>query len=336
MLNTHRAQFLKLVSERELIPSLKTFNDTVLFYYLGRLACEQSTGQLLEIGTGGSTYPLLELSSDFEREFTLIDYNQLVVDSITTKRAVKHFAKARTNVLIQDSVKLTTTDAIAYAHIDGSKNYRIALHDLEFSTANLAPNGLICQDDYGNNKWATVTDAVYTMINNKQLQMLFVGDSSAWLTRPEYYEHWMSVLRTDTEFAALGPFLNIADSAVQEKYPGYFFMQSLMTPKPENISEEMFDYYDQLLSFNSEQYLQMPYAEQSAPAYHFRRVNNGFALSLNWHELRGDSWPKDPPQTREEIDQLPESVRNELINVHHITDLYAQVQHSLSPRCRRL
>jgi hypothetical protein len=85
---------------------------------------------------------------------------------------------------------------LCYCHLDGSKDYKIALNDLQFSTDNLSVNGLICQDDYGNNKWPTVTDAVQDMISAGKLVMLVVGDSSAWLTRPEYYDHWMDQFAT--------------------------------------------------------------------------------------------------------------------------------------------
>lgn len=336
MLKTHLAKFLKLVANDQLIPSLKTFSDTVLFYYLGRLACNHAVGNLFEIGAGGSTYPLLELSDDFQKKFILVDINKSVVESLLTQDILQHFAQANISIDHSDSSTLTAVDSeLAYCHIDGSKNYHIALHDLELCTANLGKNGLICQDDYGNNKWSTVTDAVHAMIGQGQLQMLAVGDSSAWLTKPEYYNSWINALHADAEFNTLVPFLNLVDSSVQEKYPSYFFMQSLLTKRPDSVTADVFNYYDQLLDFNSDKYLKMPYAEQSTPGYQFRRKPNGFALETNWQELRGDSWPKYPPQTREEIDQLPEYIKNELVNLHHINDLYAQVASSISPRCIR-
>lgn len=36
-------------------------------------------------------------------------------------------------------------------------------------------------------------------------------------------------------------------------------------------------------------------------------------LNSYWNNVRGDSWPVDPPNNREEFDQLPESVRQELM-----------------------
>jgi len=34
--------------------------------------------------------------------------------------------------------------------------------------------------------------------------------------------------------------------------------------------------------------------------------------------LQGPDWPKEPPQTFEDIVQLPQNVKNEIINLHKI------------------
>lgn len=337
MFKTHQAKFLKLVHNGSLKPALKTYNDTLLFYYLGSLAAAQTNGNLLEIGVGGSTYPMIELSEQYQKRFILIDRVQKSIDNILTDKIQQIFNQANIDVHCLDSLKLPETSIgnIGYCHIDGSKNYRITLGDLEFCANNLCVNGLICQDDYGNNKWPAVTDSVHTLINRGDLVMLFVGDSSAWLTKPEYYAHWMSLLKLDLEFNTLIPLLNIVDSSVQEKFPAYFFMQSLLTVIPDDITESAFDYYDQLLALSTQGYLQMPYMNQSTTGIHLRHKPAEYVLALNWSDIRGESWPVNPPVTKEEIDQLPNFVRDELVNLHQFADLYAQVPNSLSIRCVR-
>lgn len=319
------AKFLKLVKQNLIIPALKSFSDTLLFYYIGHLALTHSKGSLIEIGVGGSTYAMLELSQTNQRPCAMIDMDQQRLQQYT---AVEFFADATTQKHAISSLKLynTAITDLAYCHLDGSKDYRIAVNDLEYCAQHLAQNGIICQDDYGNNKWPTITDAVQHMIQTNQLIMLIAGDSSAWLTRPEFRDHWMQLFANDAEFQGLAPFVNLQSSAGLHREPEYFYMQA---PPPGShlpqATQDMLDYYNDLLSLQHQDYLSMPYREQSMPGIQFR-TQNRYVLQQHWDQLRGNSWPQSAPGTRQQINELPQWIKHELTTMHNIVDLYAVVQ----------
>jgi hypothetical protein len=322
---THRAKFLQLVKQEKIIPSLKSYSDTLLFYYIGHLAVANNAGSLFEVGVGGSTYPLVELSEQHQRKFVVVDIDLSRLHEFAN---LKFFKKAVLEHHNFNSNKLpsTTITDLLYCHIDsfGSKDYATTVGDLEFCTKHLVTNGVICQDDYGNNKCSTVTDAVQHMIHTGQLVMLLVGDSSCWLTKPKYYDHWMKQFATDAEFTTLAPFLNIRQSAQLHKYPNYLFMQAMM-PSESVKDHKTLNFYNSLLSFDHKNYLQMPYQSLSMIGSRFRK-KSCYVLCLEWDELRGTDWPEHAPATRDAIDQLPEWVKQELSNVHQITDLYAMTE----------
>lgn len=323
----HRAKFLSLVKQGKIIPSLKTFSDTLLFYYVGHMVLDRVPGNLFEIGVGGSTHALMNLSEQHQQTFNVIDTDHLrLSDYINTE----FFPNAIKNVYAIDSLDLHTINLtnLNYCHIDGSKDYNITLNDLEYCTQHLGHNGIICQDDYGNHKWPTVTDAVQYMIHTGRLVMLIVGDSSAWLTRPEYYEYWMNQFDNDKEFRILSTFVNIRQSKILNKNPNYLFMQSHISETNEiKIDDHTIDYYNDLLGFNHQNYLQMPYRLQSMPGIRFRvRSTPKYLLEEIWQQIRGDQWPHDPPTSREDIDNLPSWIKQELHDLHHISDLHVTME----------
>ena len=71
-LKTNNTRFLKLVAKNIICPALKTYADTVLFYYLGYLATSNTLGDIVEIGVGGSTHPLIELAETNGKIFFII------------------------------------------------------------------------------------------------------------------------------------------------------------------------------------------------------------------------------------------------------------------------
>lgn len=310
---TNQAKFIKLVSNNKIEPALKSYADTLLFYYLGSLAITTSDGNILEIGVGGSTYPLLDLSERSNKKFVIVDLNQKRLDYYSNQ---EYFSKSIIEKHLVSSLKLDSTDIknLSYCHLDGSKDYKIAINDLEFCTKNLVTNGLICQDDYGNNKWPAVTSATQDMIYEGKLKMLLVGDSSAWLTRPEYYDYWQNLLSRDVEFDMLSKFLNITDKTTSVL--GYRFMHAGLDIR-RDISNFDFDYFDSLLTYDSRHYLRMPYTGQSRPALRFTEYIR-YNLTDFWNTVRQDTWPVDPPRTEEDINNLPTWIKDELVNTHKV------------------
>jgi hypothetical protein len=323
----HRAKFLSLVKQDKITPSLKTFNDTLLFYYVGHLALNKALGNLFEIGVGGSTHVLMNLSEQHQRDFHVVDVD---LHRLTHYSNTDLFPDAikQTHVVSSLDLQEINLTNLCYCHIDGNKDYMITVNDLEYCTQHLGHNGIICQDDYGNHKWPTVTDAVQHMIHTGKLVMLIVGDSSAWLTRPEYYEYWMNQFANDKEFETLSMFVNIRQSKVLNKNPNYLFMQSHVPETNQSrVDDHVIDYYNDLLSFNHQNYLQMPYREQSMPGIRFRiHPTPRYLLQQVWQQLRGDQWPQDPPTNAEEINNLPNWIKQELHDLHYISDLHATME----------
>jgi hypothetical protein len=311
---TNNAKFTRLVSEGKIDSSLKTYSDSLLFYYLGYLAASVHDGEFLEIGVGGSTYVLSELSELFGRNFNIVD---LELERLTEFSNNKYFTNAKNIQYNISSTKLINKNinALIYCHIDGDKSYEIAKSDLEFCLSKLTTNGIICQDDYGNNKWPMVTDIIHELLHAGKLKILIVGDSSCWVTLPKYYDYWYNMFDQDYEFKLLGKFLNIAKNA------NYLYMNSTYQPKPMVDSNEL-DYFDSLLQYESVAYLQMPYMSQSTPGIYFRRSKK-YKLNSIWYDIRGHNWPV-APISKEDIDNLPTWIKDEIYNLHKIHDMYLQ------------
>lgn len=320
-----QGKVFKLVKQSKIGSSLKTYADTILFYYLGYLSATKNNGNLSEIGVGGSTYVLLELSEILQNNFYIFD-----IDKPSTEQFIKSefWLNSKPKVYIDDSVNLHSYENLptfSYCHIDGSKNYNTTVSDINFYLSHLSHNGIICQDDYGNSKWPTVTDAVKFLESTNQIKTILVGDSSIWFTKPEYYEFWMNLLETDYEFSLLKFLCNIVSSELLGKTPKYLFLQSLFNKQSlDTYSAEEKKYFKNILDTETTGYLQMPYTLQS-------RIGNSlyenvivYKLSQIYNTLRGDSWPQSIPSTKEDIDNLPEWVKDELITLHGI-DLYAGI-----------
>ena len=68
----------------------------------------------------------------------------------------------------------------------------------------------------------------------------------------------------------------------------------------------------------------MPYPRQSEPGNKLRRRPGGpYLLTSIWSTIRGDSWPVDPPVTKQQIIELSPLIKDEIVKTHHL-DLYFQ------------
>jgi len=337
---TNNAQFLQLVKDNKIIPSLKSYSDTLLFYYIGFLALSSSDDDIIEIGVGGSTYVLYELSEKFNRTFQLVDISK---ENINTRTHDILYNNIPINHWVMPSEKLhshkSEFNKFAYCHIDGSKDYNITISDLMFCLNHLGDGGIICQDDYGNNKWPTITSAITELIYTEKVKPIIVGDSSIWITKPEYYEYWMNKIKQDNEMEWLGNFVNLVSSKNKNDKHEYYYINFLSCDKKIFENQNAINYFDQLLSYGTnkstnsdgEGYLQMPYIKQSAPGYYIvpKGIKSYYYISSSdvWDNIKGDDWPSNPPRSLKEINELPNSVKQELkelhkINIFELADLY--------------
>lgn len=268
---SNNIKFFKIKSIYNLKNPLKTFNDSLLFYYLGHLALKNQ-GDILEIGGGGSSYLLYELSEKSDRPFTLCDLNPKFTDY-----HLPCFSSAKVNPIIGKSEMLPYKSLLpfSYCHIDGDKDYSVTLNDLNYCLTSLAKNGLLCQDDYGNNKFPTVSQAVYKVISENKAKIILVGDSSIWLTKPEYYDYWMQVLDSDYEFNLLSSYIGIQESDKQLSYtPRYFFLNSMRWLDESTIrysktkfTEEELKFLNTIHKYQNDSFLKMPYLGQSSSGF---------------------------------------------------------------------
>jgi hypothetical protein len=321
------------VDKSSISPALKSFNDTLLFYYLGYLAIKNTQADILEIGIGGSTYPLRELSANLDCILYVNDIDPGRLDRYCN--SVNGINDTKTKKVLKSSTALTSSDVtpLGYVHIDGDKKYSITLNDLKFSYANLSPMGLICQDDYGNNKWPTVTNAVNAMVDRNEFEILFVGDSSAWLTRKDDHAAWISLLNQDFEFGLLKELLSIhSSSEVLAFTPTYFFMNSCLystTMLSASVDTSKLDtkipYYNKLIGYSKNLYLKMPYVEQSMTGRTIitspDQINIVYNITTIWDKIKGPSWPNSAPITEDDIVNLPDWIKIEITDILNL-DLF--------------
>lgn len=316
-----RAKVLDLVNQKTITPALKTYTDSVLFYYLGYLSASKHLGEISEIGLGGSTSILLELSELCKKTLIAIDCDKQILNHYAD---MKHWPESEIVTIHDLSSNLLTYKNIpnfSYCHVDGNKDYKITLSDLEFYLNKLELNGLICQDDYGNNKWPTVTDAVKELEYQGKLKIILVGDSSVWVTRPEYYDYWMQLLVNDYEFSLLSSLCQVINSVRLNKIPAYFFLQSLSSDALlENYSASEQEYFNNILNLDApDVYLQAPYKSQSTMGIALKyNTFGGYYLTEIYDNLRGPDWPIETPTTLNEINNLPDWVKDEIQLTHNI------------------
>lgn len=269
-------KFLELATKNKSFTPLKSFSDSLLFYFVGSM-CLSNDGDILEIGCGGSTYVLYELATKYNRLFTLCDLRESYADM-----HFPYYSECNVNAIIDYSSTLTNHEIkpIVYTHVDGDKNYNTTSNDLQFCIDNLAPYGIICQDDYGNNKWPSITQAVANFVQQGKLKIIIVGDSSVWLTKPEYYDYWMDTLANDREFNILMAYLGMQESKkILECDPNYLFINTLnYAPMWRDQIVDNYQYIKGLCSSDElrllrdihaykdkAQFLKMPYPGQSEP-----------------------------------------------------------------------
>ena len=228
----------------DLVPApLKTYADSILFYEFGRSAPQ---GKLFEIGVGGSTYLMLQLAEDLDVPFYLCDVDQSKIDEYMKWQ--HHWHCAEIHILNEDSDEIELNEKFVYLHLDGSHTYNKTINSINWSINHLKENGLICIDDYGNNKHPEVTRATHDLIQQNIVKMIMVGDSSCWVTTPEYYEHWLNVI----ENKMTGYIKDLL--GISWVKPGKYYYRQAHHAKP--VETELHNY-------NSNRYLQMPYPEQT-------------------------------------------------------------------------
>lgn len=322
---TDRAVFLSLVAQSIIPPCLKSYSDTLLFFYLGYMASSHP-GSFLEIGVGGSSYPLIEISKLTQKRLHLVDTDNHSLERITDCSMLDSNLVTAW-CMPSDKLCSKNIDDLVYCHIDGSKNQVVAKSDLEFCLKHLAPMGLICQDDYGNNKWPTVTALIHDMIQQKLAQIVLIGDSSIWITRPEFHHGWMQCIKQDAEMTLLAHFVNMCSARdILETNEDYYFLNAMTTEHVYFDNRECLDYFDRLLSNHQGNYLDMPYPDQSDPGYFMAMAHQSPPYTLSqqqvWDNLKGLNWPPLAPQSRQHIDNLPENIKHEIAQ-HHKIDLYS-------------
>ena len=191
----------------------------------------------------------------------------------------------------------------------------------------LSTNGLICQDDYGNNKWPTITDTVKQFESENKIKIILIGDSSAWITKPEYYDYWMTLLKSDYEFNLLRAFCNIVSSCELNQPSNYLFLQSLISDSlSDDYTSAEHEYFNNLTclsqvleskELNVKPYLQMPYKDQSCPGYALKNnIGEHYKLSDVYTQLKGPDWPDKVPMTKKDIEELPDWIKQELQDIH--------------------
>lgn len=256
------SDFLGMVSGREIVPPLKTWSDTLLFYLLGMVASEVCDGDIMEIGVGGSTYPLCEIAMKQSKNMHLVDNEDLhrIDDFIHERWAGDHIKKYRINSTALSCSSIPTT---CYVHIDGGKRYSVTMSDIKLSSKILGSMGLICQDDYSNSRWPEVTFAVHDALHQGCLRMLIVGDSSAWLCRSEDHSKWCQIIKTHHEISMLSGLVNLVHRTSEENPNGWFFMNGVIAKQHRVVAN---DYHARIsLHGFSEKYLILPYPQQSRP-----------------------------------------------------------------------
>lgn len=332
MINTilDKCKFLEVCQsdgiQQRLVPtSLKTYADTLLFYYLGYLAIKYSSGNVLEIGIGGSTVPLKELSSKCNKTLYLCDPDRQRMDALLAQQPGITNPYTSSIVDISDNLENYIDEKLSYIHIDGDKNFLVNCKDLNFSVKHLTEYGIICQDDYGNNKWPTVTNAVHSSMND--LEFLVVGDSSAWLVKKEAHKFWVDILKNDLEFNLLREFLNIHSSHKLLGYsPEYFFMNGLLNIfRDMELPSDRANYYVSLFKYASPEYLRMPYGPQStigSNVFLNDSAKRKYTLTEIWESIKDPLWGT-APQTLQDINNLSEEIKsilqNKNINIYEYT-----------------
>lgn len=324
---TDHADFLLLAQQGQIKPCLKSYCDTLLFFYLAYLA-SANKGGILEIGMGGSSFVLGEVSRLAQRRLHLVDIDcdglQQITDSaLFDQDLVTAWCMSSDDLPNQAS----EIGELIYCHVDGSKNYVTAKSDLEFCLEHLAPMGLVCQDDYGNNKWPSITILVHDLVQRGLASIVLIGDSSIWITKPEFHHDWLRLMDQDSEMRLLGHFVGLCSAkTVLCADKDYYFLNAMTTDHVYYDDQASKSYFDQLLELGRADYLRMPYRDQSSPGYFATKVDQLPPYILcqqhTWDHLRGDDWPPLAPQSRQQIDELPGSIKQE-ITQHHRIDLYA-------------
>jgi len=293
------SRFSELSATKVTKPALKTYADTILFFFFGAAAIETSNNHIMEIGVGGSTYVLADLADFYKKELHLVDLSN---DNLDRFNPSKLFPVATVIDHAIDSRKIDINTTLSYVHIDGNKDYDINTSDLSKALEYLDEYGIICQDDFGNNKWPTVTQTVKDFEYQQKIEILCVGESSAWLVPYGKKEFWINKLKEIEEFNLLSLIFGINSASEVLKSPNdYFFTSTLFYfnkskyhPDVINnndyisrIKNENFDYIRKVINSNlefinketllqfrkcEEFYLRVPYPEQSEVGYLFGEI----------------------------------------------------------------
>lgn len=231
----------ELIKNNKVAPPLKTYIDSILFYRIGQIAPH---GSIYEVGVGGSTYFCMQLAEERDVPFHLCDMHRHKIDEYMHVQHYWHTAEVIIHESHSETLELDNT--FAYTHIDGRHTYDNAAHDIQFSLEHLEENGIICLDDYMNSRHPDVTRVCHDMIHRGIIKMVFVGDISCWITKPEYHEFWIENIH---ELEDIG---DITGIVYNDRGKYYSRVMQFMN----DIDLSAWNNYDH------HRYLKMPYQEQ--------------------------------------------------------------------------
>lgn len=304
----------------EISASLKSYADTLLFYFLG-VHCAHSN--ILEIGLGGSSYLLRDIAAQCQKQLWLVDNELEAIENYGSKSDL--FTNELLKTIYQDSQdfarELASDQKFSYIHLDGGKEFYQVHNDLELAINHLDNYGIICQDDFGNNKWPTVTNCVYQLMQEHELEFLIIGDSSCWLVKKADKPLWIQYLSQLEEFNLLQELLSIASSKILQDNANYFFLSTncfrLGTLHYQGDQSSRLAYFSKLLKNNDRKYLKMPYENQSQIGINIITQEPYYKLKDIWEQISDSSWGP-APQSQCDINNLPDRVIEEIRTVHMI------------------
>ncbi|QWW70158.1 class I SAM-dependent methyltransferase [Rhizobium sp. WYJ-E13] len=155
------------------------------------------TGSILEFGVfKGRSAAVLSAHVQPKDKFVLVD----VEPYMTAETAASFFAKpdfhlGRSEEFAKSYDGYTSLKrSVRFMHVDSTHSYRGTLEEMKLADALLAPDGVLCLDDYANLNYSQILPAVYKYLYRSwtDLRVFLVTNDKCYICRRKHFDFYAS------------------------------------------------------------------------------------------------------------------------------------------------
>jgi hypothetical protein len=230
---------------------LSVFSMQVMDSLLSYQAELGVSGHVLEFGVyKGRSASVLSAHVAAPERLILVDVEKLITDETLGRMF------ARPEFVLGRSEDYSKTfpgyrdlrSAVRFLHVDSSHTFKTTLAEMRLADELLAPNGIVCLDDYTNLNYSQILPAIYKYLftNRTDLTVFLVTDIKCYICRKEFFDVYAGFVleRMLPALAARGnSSVSIARTDRDEEYKAFYIRPKDFADEGDRYGESIYGHF---------------------------------------------------------------------------------------------